>query len=412
MPRSCHAAPMPCAAIPCHATPRPSRAMPCWAHARARHASHAHAPSAAQNGELSERCATLTANISSLFNTAKLELQRKDEAIKELRQRCAAMPCGCPFQPCHCCHAAPCQAPLAARCCIHAGQRMRATHTMRQHGTTHQAGVIQHRPFCGRCSCRTRQHASLQAHTLACRHALCYCKRLLKFCAHTVLPPSLAAGWRGQARPGAGPLHLARPHGPAVPQRQPSSSSSSSSSRPPRLPCGRAAWRESALVLPALRSSRVAGWIGSVLVLLARAWRGSDMAARAPRSGMAGSVRNRHAAGGGMRQGRRSGMSVVGRRQIAGGTAASAGMSGSGTAVSGGTSGGTAAAGAVRSGMSGTSGGMAAARARSREVSGIEPVAGGTRAQSGTAAAAAGIPASGGSMSGGSLSCSIVRTVP
>jgi hypothetical protein len=41
-----------------------------------------------QNGELSERCSTLTANISALYNTAKLELQRKDGEIKELRERC------------------------------------------------------------------------------------------------------------------------------------------------------------------------------------------------------------------------------------------------------------------------------------------------------------------------------------
>lgn len=43
-----------------------------------------------QNGELSERCATLAANISSLYNTAKLELQRKDAEIRELRERMAA----------------------------------------------------------------------------------------------------------------------------------------------------------------------------------------------------------------------------------------------------------------------------------------------------------------------------------
>lgn len=46
-----------------------------------------------QNGQLSERCAALTANISCLFNTAKLELQRKDDAIKELRERCVGAEC-------------------------------------------------------------------------------------------------------------------------------------------------------------------------------------------------------------------------------------------------------------------------------------------------------------------------------
>ena len=46
-----------------------------------------------QNGQLSERCAALTANISCLFNTAKLELQRKDDAIKELRERCGVVEC-------------------------------------------------------------------------------------------------------------------------------------------------------------------------------------------------------------------------------------------------------------------------------------------------------------------------------
>ena len=40
-----------------------------------------------QNGELSERASTLTANISSLYSTAKLELQRKDVEIRELRER-------------------------------------------------------------------------------------------------------------------------------------------------------------------------------------------------------------------------------------------------------------------------------------------------------------------------------------
>jgi hypothetical protein len=40
-----------------------------------------------QNGELDARCATLTANISALYNTAKLEIQRKDAEIKELRER-------------------------------------------------------------------------------------------------------------------------------------------------------------------------------------------------------------------------------------------------------------------------------------------------------------------------------------
>lgn len=36
---------------------------------------------------LSERAATLTANISSLYNTAKLELARKDAQIRELREK-------------------------------------------------------------------------------------------------------------------------------------------------------------------------------------------------------------------------------------------------------------------------------------------------------------------------------------
>ena len=40
-----------------------------------------------QNGELSERASSLTANISSLYSTAKLELQRKDLEITELRER-------------------------------------------------------------------------------------------------------------------------------------------------------------------------------------------------------------------------------------------------------------------------------------------------------------------------------------
>ncbi|PRW58764.1 N-methyltryptophan oxidase isoform A [Chlorella sorokiniana] len=44
-----------------------------------------------ENGQLSERCAALTSNISCLFNTAKLELARKDEAIKELRERWACL---------------------------------------------------------------------------------------------------------------------------------------------------------------------------------------------------------------------------------------------------------------------------------------------------------------------------------
>ncbi len=48
---------------------------------------------AMQNGELSERCDTLATNISSLYNTAKLELQRKDAEIKELRERCGGA-CG------------------------------------------------------------------------------------------------------------------------------------------------------------------------------------------------------------------------------------------------------------------------------------------------------------------------------
>ncbi|KAL4424924.1 hypothetical protein ABPG77_009653 [Micractinium sp. CCAP 211/92] len=39
-----------------------------------------------QNGALSERAATLAANISSLYNTAKLELARKDAQIRELRE--------------------------------------------------------------------------------------------------------------------------------------------------------------------------------------------------------------------------------------------------------------------------------------------------------------------------------------
>lgn len=40
-----------------------------------------------QNGALSERASTLTANISSLYNTAKLELARKDAQIRELREK-------------------------------------------------------------------------------------------------------------------------------------------------------------------------------------------------------------------------------------------------------------------------------------------------------------------------------------
>ena len=39
-----------------------------------------------QNSEFSETNKTLTNNISSLFNTAKLEIERKDNEIKELRQ--------------------------------------------------------------------------------------------------------------------------------------------------------------------------------------------------------------------------------------------------------------------------------------------------------------------------------------
>ncbi|KAL4434264.1 hypothetical protein ABPG75_000705 [Micractinium tetrahymenae] len=42
-----------------------------------------------QNGELSERAGTLTANISSLYNTAKLELARKVAEIRELREKLA-----------------------------------------------------------------------------------------------------------------------------------------------------------------------------------------------------------------------------------------------------------------------------------------------------------------------------------
>ena len=44
-------------------------------------------PPALQRDELSERAATLSTNISCLYNTAKLELQRKDSEIQELRGR-------------------------------------------------------------------------------------------------------------------------------------------------------------------------------------------------------------------------------------------------------------------------------------------------------------------------------------
>ena len=40
-----------------------------------------------QNDELAEREAALAGNISALFNTAKLELARKDADIKDLRQQ-------------------------------------------------------------------------------------------------------------------------------------------------------------------------------------------------------------------------------------------------------------------------------------------------------------------------------------
>lgn len=46
-------------------------------------------PPPPQKGELEERCASLAANISALYNTAKMELQRKDGEIRELRERCA-----------------------------------------------------------------------------------------------------------------------------------------------------------------------------------------------------------------------------------------------------------------------------------------------------------------------------------
>lgn len=42
-----------------------------------------------QNGELGGRCTTLATNISALYNTAKLELQRKDTEIQQLRERWA-----------------------------------------------------------------------------------------------------------------------------------------------------------------------------------------------------------------------------------------------------------------------------------------------------------------------------------
>ena len=40
---------------------------------------------------LSQERDALATNISSLYNTAKLEMQRKDGEIKELRQRCASL---------------------------------------------------------------------------------------------------------------------------------------------------------------------------------------------------------------------------------------------------------------------------------------------------------------------------------
>ncbi|KAL4860144.1 hypothetical protein ACK3TF_000347 [Chlorella vulgaris] len=40
-----------------------------------------------ENGELGRRCTTLATNISALYNTAKLELQRKDTEIQQLRER-------------------------------------------------------------------------------------------------------------------------------------------------------------------------------------------------------------------------------------------------------------------------------------------------------------------------------------
>ncbi|KAG7667866.1 hypothetical protein NADE_002495 [Nannochloris sp. 'desiccata'] len=43
----------------------------------------------AQNAELQTLKTTLTNNISTLFNTAKLEIQRKDDEIKELRGKVA-----------------------------------------------------------------------------------------------------------------------------------------------------------------------------------------------------------------------------------------------------------------------------------------------------------------------------------
>ena len=42
-----------------------------------------------QNEELEQQRSTLATNISSLYKTAKLELQRKDAEIKELRERWA-----------------------------------------------------------------------------------------------------------------------------------------------------------------------------------------------------------------------------------------------------------------------------------------------------------------------------------
>ena len=40
-----------------------------------------------QNAELSSTSEALTQNISTLYNTAKLEIQRKDDEIKELREK-------------------------------------------------------------------------------------------------------------------------------------------------------------------------------------------------------------------------------------------------------------------------------------------------------------------------------------
>lgn len=46
-------------------------------------------PTRTQNTELQTLKTTLINNISSLFNTAKLEIQRKDDEIKELRRKIA-----------------------------------------------------------------------------------------------------------------------------------------------------------------------------------------------------------------------------------------------------------------------------------------------------------------------------------